>query len=101
MISKKGAEKLIGYCEYLFAPVDIMMDRSFDHGIPIYGIFPYPVVADFCFDENSPMFTSIGKRDSKYVEDITISERIWQRYYRFLGSIKRKYANWTLNLEQK
>lgn len=99
MINKKAAKRLIDYCEYMFTPVDIMMDRSFDHGVPIYGVYPYPIEAEFCFDENSPMYTSIGQRNEKYAEDITFTEKFCKRYFRLISSLKRKIAILKLQLE--
>lgn len=99
IIGKQAIERLLSHCERFFAPIDIMMDRSFDHGVSIHCIYPYPVQADFCFDENSPMYTNVGDRADKYADDITISEKLWHRYYRLLGSVKRKRAKWRLKAE--
>ena len=65
---KKHLQKLIENFTYnLTHPIDIMIDRSFDHGIPIHAIFPYPCKTDWHFDKNDPLFTDIGLREyNKY-----------------------------------
>ena len=91
LISKRRAGQLADYCAMLFAPLDIMMDRAYDHGVPIHGVLPYPVHADFCMDPESPLFTDIGVR-YKFVDDITPFERLAVRFHRIAGSVKRKLA---------
>ena len=62
-ISKNGAEKLIKYCINLTNPIDVMLDRSFDHGVINYAVMPFPVETEFHFDPNDPLFTDIGLRE--------------------------------------
>ena len=98
LISKEGAKKLEDYCQSLHAPVDILMDRSYDHGVPIYGVMPYAATTQFNCDDNAPLFTDVGIRDTKYADDITIFEKLSVRGYRLVGSIKRHLATLCLNL---
>jgi len=97
VISKHGAAILEKYCERLFTPIDIMMDRSYDHGITVHCILPYPITADFCFDQNSPFYSSIGDR-KKYADDITPYEKLMVKAHRLWGSVKRHLATVQLHL---
>jgi glycosyl transferase family 25 len=97
VISKHGAAVLEKYCEKLFTPIDIMMDRSYDHGITVHCILPYPITADFCFDQNSPFYSSIGDR-KKYADDITPHEKLMVKAHRLWGSVKRHLATVQLHL---
>lgn len=72
-ISKNGAEKLIKYCINLTNPIDVMLDRSFDHGIINYAVMPFPVETEFHFDPNDPLFTDIGLRKSRYLDSSNFS----------------------------
>ncbi|WP_256433059.1 glycosyltransferase family 25 protein [Martelella soudanensis] len=91
LVSKRGARRLEAYCETLFTPIDLLMDRSYDHGVPVYGVLPYPVYAEFCMDPDSPLFSDIGRR-VKYADDVTLLERFTVRFHRIVGSFKRKRA---------
>ena len=97
LVSKKGAEALEAYCAPIHSPIDILMDRSYDHGVPVYGILPYPVSADFCFDPNSPLYSSIGER-KKYADDINWHEKAMVKIHRLWGSFKRHLATLHLHL---
>lgn len=98
LISKIGAQKLGTYCQSLHTPIDILMDRSYDHGVTIYGVLPYAVTTQFNFDENDPLFTDVGVRDQKYAPDITTFEKLMVKYHRLCGSVKRHLATIRLNL---
>lgn len=95
LVSKSSAARLRHYCERMFTPLDLMMDRAYDHGVPVYGVLPYPVYADFDLDPNSPLFSDIGMR-GKFADDITPYERVMVRLSRIWGSVKRSIAAWTL-----
>lgn len=96
LVSKKGAKGLLDYCTPIYTPIDIMMDRSYDHGIPVYGVMPYAANTAFDFDTNSPLFTDVGIRDYKYDENATVTERFLTKAQRIIGSIKRKIAAYKL-----
>ena len=96
LITKKGAKVLDDYCQSLFAPIDILMDRTYDHGIQAFGILPYPVTADFCFDVTSPLYTTIGIRNDDFKKDRTWHMFFMMRYHRLIGSLKRKWAAFQL-----
>lgn len=96
LISRQAAKTLADYCRQLFAPIDIMMDRSYAHGVAVFGILPYPVFADFDVDTASPLSSDIGTR-YKFADDITIGERICVRLNRIFGSVQRSFAAYRLN----
>ncbi len=96
LISKMGAKALEKYCQTLHTPIDILMDRSYDHGVPIYGVFPYAVSTQFNFEKDDPLFTDIGIRDKKYADDITKHEKLCVKYHRLVGSVKRHLATMRL-----
>lgn len=92
LISKTGAKKLEQYCRTLHTPIDILMDRSYDHGVAIYGVMPYAASTQFNFEIDDPLYTDIGIRDKKYADDITPYEKLCVRFHRLIGSVKRHLA---------
>jgi glycosyl transferase family 25 len=92
LVSKKGAKELLDYCTPIYTPVDIMMDRSYDHGITVFGVMPYAANTAFDFDKDSPLFTDVGIRDYKYDGNTTFLEKISTKAHRIIGSVKRKIA---------
>jgi len=98
LISKNGARRLAAYCQSLHTPIDILMDRSYDHGVPVYGVLPYAASTQFNFDQDDPLYTDIGIRDQKYAEDVTAFEKTMVKIYRLWGSVKRRLATLRLHL---
>jgi glycosyl transferase family 25 len=98
LISKSGARILERYCQTLLSPIDILMDRSYDHGVPIYGVLPYAGVTQFNFDPKNPLYTDIGVRDAKYAPNITRHEKLCVKMHRLIGSFKRHLATLRLYL---
>ena len=92
-ISKKAAKILINFTYNLTHPIDIMIDRSYDHGIPIHAIFPYPCKTDWHFDKNDPLFTDIGLREYKYEKGTTQFSILTTRYNRIKTSFKKRFAH--------
>lgn len=101
LITKQAVRNMLPYCQNLFAPIDIMMDRSYDHGIDVYGVMPCPTETAFCFDVNSPLYTDVGVRDDSYKQDRTLWSRLCVRVQRVYGSLKRKKAVWDLWREEQ
>ena len=93
-ISKRGAKKLIDYCINLTNPIDVMLDRSFDHKVINYAVMPFPVQTDFHFDPKDPLFTDIGLRKSRYLDSSKFSilktkvHKLKTRFYRRKDCIK-------------
>jgi len=92
LISRGGAKKLEQYCMTLHAPIDILMDRTYDHGVTAYGVLPYAASTQFNFEKDDPLFTDIGVRNKKYADDITKFEKLTVKYHRLIGSAKRHLA---------
>lgn len=92
MVSKRAAKALLSYCRDLKAPVDILMDRSYDHGIAVYGVMPYPTKTSFCFDEANPLRSDVGVRNDDYKKDRTAIMNICVRLHRVAGGLKKKIA---------
>jgi glycosyl transferase, family 25 len=47
LLSVVGARKLVEHCRNVDATIDLVMDRFWDTGLPIYSVFPYPVIERF------------------------------------------------------
>ena len=101
LISKAGAEKMYNYCKEIHSPIDILMDRSYSHGIPVYGVMPYPASTKWCIDTDNPLFSDIGIRDYKYDINITIREKLFVKVQRIIGSIHRKKSAIQLHMKKE
>lgn len=44
VITRQGAERLVRHCRTVRRPVDIELDRSWDHGIRCLAVFPFPLI---------------------------------------------------------
>lgn len=44
VIDRATAAVLIDYCRHILRPIDDQMDRSWEHGIPNYSLFPFPIL---------------------------------------------------------
>jgi glycosyl transferase, family 25 len=47
LISKEGARRLVNGCQAIEATVDLAMDHFWKTGLPIYAVFPFPVIERF------------------------------------------------------
>lgn len=47
LISKEGARRLVNGCQTVDATVDLVMDRFWKTGLPIYSVFPFPIIERF------------------------------------------------------
>ena len=63
LLNKKGAEKLLNYCQSLHMGIDILIDRSFSHGVKYYTIQPYPVSTYWTTTGN--LMSQIGTEERK------------------------------------
>ena len=43
VITRAGAERLVRHCRRVRRPVDIELDRAWDHGGPCLAVFPFPL----------------------------------------------------------
>ena len=80
-----------------------MMDRTYEHGVPIYAILPYPCKTEWHFDPKDPLYTDIGPREFKYEFDRGFVSKFSTRYNRLLTSFKKRISicKLLLNLEDK
>jgi len=44
VLTRDGAERFVRHCRTVRRPVDIELDRSWDHGVPCLSVFPFPVI---------------------------------------------------------
>lgn len=91
VLSKRAAATLVVFCQDCRMAIDILMDRSYEHHIPIYTIVPYPVSVEFCLDNNNPICSNIGVR-SKYAADTDVWSKLTTRAFRILTSFRRRLA---------
>lgn len=47
LLSVFGAWQLVEHCRKVDATIDLAMDRFWDTGLPLYSVFPYPVIERF------------------------------------------------------
>jgi glycosyl transferase, family 25 len=43
ILTRAGAERFVGHCRRVRRPVDIELDRAWDHGVPCLALFPFPL----------------------------------------------------------
>ena len=82
---------LLDYCNNLKYAIDILLDRSFDHGVINYGILPFPVETDWHNNNKDPLFTDIGIRKSK-LKNISLKIKIIRKFNRIKTSYFRRLS---------
>jgi glycosyl transferase family 25 len=43
VITRAGAERFVRHCRLVRRPVDVELDRAWDHGVPCLAVFPFPL----------------------------------------------------------
>jgi glycosyl transferase family 25 len=43
VLTRQGAERFVRHCRRVRRPVDIELDRAWDHGVPCLAVFPFPL----------------------------------------------------------
>ena len=43
VLTRGGAERFVRHCRRVRRPVDIELDRAWDHGVPCLAVFPFPL----------------------------------------------------------
>ena len=43
VLTRAGAKRFVGHCRRVRRPVDIELDRAWDHGVPCLAVFPFPL----------------------------------------------------------
>lgn len=97
-LNKKAAMKLLNYCETMHMAVDVLLDRSYEYGLKMHTIQPYPVVSWQCDDPNNPLFTDIGIREHKYDEMVSAWDKVQYRFLRFRSSILKRVSEIQVSL---
>ena len=92
-ISKKAASALLSFTFNLTQPIDIMMDRSYDHGIDIHAVLPYPCNTEWRFDPKDPLYTDIGPREFKYIPNSSFLSKMPTRINRVRTSFKKRMSH--------
>ena len=92
LISKKAVLKILPYALELNFAIDVIMDRSFEHKIPIYAVKPYPIESKWHNDPKDPLFTDIGLRTYKYSKNRKFLDRFRTRLVRIKTSYHRRIA---------
>ena len=100
-ISKDGANRLLSYTHNLNYPIDVMMDRTYEHGVPIYAILPFPCKTEWHFDPKDPLYTDIGPREFKYEYHRGFLSKFSTRFNRLLTSFKKRISIFKLLLNLK
>ena len=90
LITKKGADRLEKYCSTMHMAIDVLMDRSYSHGVPIYSIQPYPAQTLQNENEGHPLCSNIGPRPNKYDPDKPFGERMITRILRLISSCQKE-----------
>ena len=44
VLTREGAERFVRHCRRVRRPLDDELDRSWEHGVPCLGLFPFPVI---------------------------------------------------------
>jgi glycosyl transferase family 25 len=44
LVTRRGAERFVRHCRTVRRPVDVELDRAWDHGVPCLAVFPFPVI---------------------------------------------------------
>ena len=44
VVTREGAERFVRHCRRVMRPLDDELDRSWEHGVPCLGIFPFPLL---------------------------------------------------------
>ncbi len=44
VVTREGAERFVRHCRRVMRPLDNELDRSWEHGVPCLGIFPFPLL---------------------------------------------------------
>lgn len=92
IVTKKAAAKLTKYCDTMHMAIDVLIDRSYEYGLKMHAIQPYPIVSLQCDDPENPLFTDIGIRRQKYDVQNTIGNKVQYRFLRFRSSVLKRIS---------
>lgn len=96
LLTKPGAKRLERYCETMHMSIDVMMDRSYSHGVPVFAIKPYPVESRQNDNPDSPLVSDIGLRRNKYAPNKSEFEKFQTRVLRSCSSFSKRWSELSL-----
>lgn len=85
ILSRAGAKRLVDYCRSIDATIDLIMDRFWETGLPIYSIFPYPAIERYG-PTSIPIPVNGGSCMSR-------TERFKWNVYRAINKFRKVFAN--------
>jgi glycosyl transferase, family 25 len=85
LLSLAGARRLTECCRLVDGAIDLVMDRFWETGMPIYSIFPYPVIERY-----SPTSIPVPVDGGR---DVSRTERWACDMHRAISKIRKIYAN--------
>jgi glycosyl transferase, family 25 len=72
LLTRAGARRLVPHCRRVRRPIDDELDRSWDHGIPTFCVFPFPVIEE----------STASSIDAARWDDYVMPARLRARRYR-------------------
>jgi GR25 family glycosyltransferase involved in LPS biosynthesis len=92
ILSKAGAKSLLAYCQNMHMAIDVLMDRSYDHGVDCYTLKPYPVSP--IHDVSGDLISQIGFEERKISFDhSSFWLKMGFRCLRAYSSVKKRWAS--------
>ena len=85
ILSVAGARRLVEYCHAIDATIDLLMDRFWETGLPIYSIFPYPIIERY-----GPTTIPIPKDGGR---GMSRAERCEWYMHRAVNKFRKVFAN--------
>jgi glycosyl transferase, family 25 len=92
LMSRRGAEIFVDSFSSVDQPIDLIMDSFWKTGLPLYSIFPYPVIERY-----SP--TSIPIPDAR--GELNAREQIARNICRVTNKVRKTWANFRLRKTDK
>jgi glycosyl transferase, family 25 len=92
LISKPGARLFIESFRSIDQPVDLALDNFWRTRLPIYSIFPFPIIERYSRSQN--LIPS-------YSEPLDLRDRLFRFYCRLLNKAKKVWANVELKAKDR
>jgi glycosyl transferase family 25 len=99
MINKKGTKKLADYCQTLHSAIDIIMDKSFTHGVKYHTVQPYPIESHWTDTGDLASQISIEERQKLKHDHDNLFLKIAFRLRRFQTTVQKRIATLKLFLD--
>jgi glycosyl transferase, family 25 len=92
MMSKKGARLFLENFRSIDATVDLAMDKFWETGLPLYSIFPYPMIERY-----SPSSIPMPNRNA----ELDGTEKVVWNFNRVIAKAKKIWANKLLTAKDR